>query len=628
MFYTIIRAAGKPDTFNPTTEIGAARAGRKEDCAMKRNKLSVPIRVKLLASLSLISLFSGLSLLIGSIFVYQNVSGQVMTLASKTLDVYANQIDLTLSDLQQYSYTTIFASDFQNDLVLTRDSKDEYEILLANNRIHDRLFLCTVYSDLIDRVDLYSTEAGLLNSSSRHITQDNAACNVSDIMEANGRVVWGISRGSGNMITLSRLIRTINNNFTHIPLSIISFYIDTDDLTNVSSLNQDFYTSSFVIADRQENILYSSSDVPGITDTQGLKAGSLNRFQGKSYFSIHKSSSVTPWNYYLLIPEEEVLGSIPLIFRICGIILLLLFIVTFLFCIRMAQHITRPLSSLAMQMDRVAHGDFQLDASRLLQYTDGDEIQDICLHFIRMNAQIDRLITENYKVTLLNRDAQLKSLQAQMNPHFLYNALDSINWMAKLAGQPVIASSVQSLSVLLRKTTNSHGKETVLEEELNLLDHYLAIQKLRFQDRLIFEKEVAPEVLGVPLPVLTLQPIVENSIKYALERMETPCRIRLRAELEDGCSRITIADNGPGIPDTVLAEIVSSLSMSEEDTQTPALTGSGIGLKNAALRIRLLYHIPQPLTIHNNETAGVTVTITLPLPDSCGVANVPVMLKS
>lgn len=583
---------------------------------MKKKKLSIPIKVKLLASLSLISLFSALSLLIGSIFVYRNVCGQVMTLASKTLDVYANQIDLTLSDLQQYSYTTIFAPDFQNDLALIRDSTDEYDILLAKNRIHNRLFLCTVYSHLIGRVDLYSTEAELLNSS-RQAAQDNTVCeNAADIMEAGGRVVWAMSHDSGHMITLSRLIRTINNNFTHLPLSIISFYIDTDELTNVSSLNQDFYTSSFVIADRQENILYSSSDEPGITDTRGMKDSSLNRFQGKSYFSIHKSSSVTPWNYYLLIPEAEVLGSIPLIFRICGIILLLLFLATFLFCIRMARHITKPLSGLALQMDRVAHGDFQIDAPGLLQCTDQDEIQDICLHFICMTSQIDRLITENYKVTLLNRDAQLKSLQAQMNPHFLYNALDSINWMARLAGQPVIASSVQSLSMLLRKTINNHGKETTLEEELKLLDHYLAIQKLRFQERLIFEKEVAPEVLKLPLPVLTLQPIVENSIKYALESMETPCLIRLRAELAEGGSRITIIDNGPGIPDAVLAEITSSLSKSDEDSQDPAFTDSGIGLKNAALRIRLLYRIRQPLTVRNNETTGVTVTITLPPPDS------------
>ena len=127
--------------------------------------------------------------------------------------------------------------------------------------------------------------------------------------------------------------------------------------------------------------------------------------------------------------------------------------------------ITLPLFHLSREMDSVASGNFQIREDELLDSTADDELRSICLHFIQMTDQLDTLITENYAVKLLNKDAQLRALQAQIDPHFLYNTLDSVNWLAKLAGQKDISTIVQSLAALMRQTMSAGNEGYTLGDE-------------------------------------------------------------------------------------------------------------------------------------------------------------------
>lgn len=232
-----------------------------------------------------------------------------------------------------------------------------------------------------------------------------------------------------------------------------------------------------------------------------------------------------------------------------------------------------------------------------------DEIGVLQRDFTIMIQKIDTLIKDDYTKQILIKDAQLKALQAQINPHFLYNTLDSINWMAKLNQQRDISVMVESLGNLLRSAIS--GKEPIitLKEEVQLLKDYLTIQKMRFGDRLQFQLEIDQQWLSLKIPKLILQPIVENSINYGLENTLGICRITVKAVPDSDCLNITVIDNGPGIPD----ELLKKLAQGEVKPK-----GSGIGLQNIDHRIKLIFGEEFGLSVTSELGVGTKVLIRIP----------------
>lgn len=402
---------------------------------------------------------------------------------------------------------------------------------------------------------------------------------------------------------MRRLIQTINNNFIHTPLGILTFDIDISKFSDMETFSQNYYQSYFVITDSSGNILYQS-DSSG--DFSALSLVTDNRYQtfnNSSYFVTKARSEAAQWNYCLLIPKKEILGSLIAITKTLAAAYTLLIFVYIAICFHLSDKITRPLSLLSREMDTVASGNFEIAAQQLLSYTANDELRTMCQHFISMTEQLNTLITENYKVRLLNKDAQLKALQAQMDPHFLYNTLDSVNWLAKLAKQPQISTIVQSLAALMRQTLDTSRTEYLLKDELQLLENYLAIQQIRYGSRLQFTKIIDNALMNITVPKLILQPFLENSIRYALENMKNICEITLEITSENALCKICITDNGPGIPKEMIDLIFSGQIKPK---------GNGIGIKNVNDRLKLLYPLSEPMRITAPPEGGTCITLLLP----------------
>ncbi|MDI3412448.1 histidine kinase [Bacillus sonorensis] len=127
------------------------------------------------------------------------------------------------------------------------------------------------------------------------------------------------------------------------------------------------------------------------------------------------------------------------------------------------------------------------------------------------------------------KETEFKALQAQINPHFLYNTLESINWLAKMNRQPQISKMTESLGFLLRNAVNMKSDVLTIEEEADIVLHYFTIQQFRFAERLVYEVEIDPIVKMCPVPKMILQPLAENAITYCLEPVLDPCRISIKA---------------------------------------------------------------------------------------------------
>jgi sensor histidine kinase YesM len=189
-------------------------------------------------------------------------------------------------------------------------------------------------------------------------------------------------------------------------------------------------------------------------------------------------------------------------------------------------------------------------------------------------------------------EARLAALRAQLNPHFLFNTLNAISTLALKGDQSAVTEMLGRLSGLLRAALDEHTEEIPLARELEFFDDYVAIQQVRFADRLSVEKRIAPETLDSLVPTMILQPIIENAIKHGLNAQRGVGRVRLRAARENGSLVIEVRDSGPGFRQSV--------------------TRDGIGLANTRARLEQLYGSEYRFEYGSVPEGGASVRITVP----------------
>ncbi|MBL8967598.1 MAG: sensor histidine kinase [Spirochaetaceae bacterium] len=242
--------------------------------------------------------------------------------------------------------------------------------------------------------------------------------------------------------------------------------------------------------------------------------------------------------------------------------------------------VTEPVLALSGAMRRLREGDL---AARLEPRSD-DELGDLVRSFNATADELGRLMRETVEDQELLRGAELRSLAARMNPHFLYNSLNSIRSLAKLGRDGEIVEIVTRLGKLLRASAGNREELSTVGEGLELVRHYLAVEKIRFGERFRFEESVDPALLSCELPSLALEPLAENALTHGLERKAGPGLLRIEGRVAEGDAVISFEDAGPGVPPELLAELASRLEAGEVPEG-----GRGLGLAATNRRLRLRY---------------------------------------
>jgi two-component system sensor histidine kinase YesM len=238
-----------------------------------------------------------------------------------------------------------------------------------------------------------------------------------------------------------------------------------------------------------------------------------------------------------------------------------------------------------------------------------DEIRIIGDTFDTMAARIEELLYDLQEQQRLKRLFELRVLEYQINPHFLYNTLDSIHWMALDNNQPKISEMVNGLSKLFRIILNK-GKETnTLQEEFDMVGIYMNIQKIRFEDRFDYEILLSSEVSSYPIGKLVLQPLVENSIIHGIRRLRSKGRITVKGWRMDDDVVIEIADNGVGMDTEQVKK--QSMLLNSELMEEGVITSAGYGMKNVDSRLKLMFGDEYGLTISSDggENEGTVIRI-------------------
>lgn len=260
------------------------------------------------------------------------------------------------------------------------------------------------------------------------------------------------------------------------------------------------------------------------------------------------------------------------------------------------------MEDLTNSMKQAEHGDFQNIQAELFDYDRTDEVGYLQKDFIKMIRKINVLITEDYRKQLIIKDTEYRALQSQIDPHFLYNTLSTVSWLARTGKTEQISQVTISLGNLMRASI-SQTSVIQLRDEVDMLQDYINIQRLRYEDRVVFEVDIHEEHLQYAVPKMVLQPIVENAIKYGAEEMLDVCHIRVYSYEEQDRVTVVIEDDGPGLD----AKTLCSLR-----TMTYKPKGTGIGLKNIDDRLKMLFDETSGLRFESGPQVGMKVSFSIP----------------
>lgn len=425
--------------------------------------------------------------------------------------------------------------------------------------------------------------------------------------QASGSAVW-ISDSSNHYLILSRQIRKTEN-LSLKPLGYLLLFINLDDLVGDANQAVNTYESGHYLIYDNEKLIYHSE---GISQDWALllyeklqRPYDIIKQNRHKYFAVRSRIPSYEWNYINLIPYDDINRSIVAVFQLILVILLAGLLLSLFVAHIMMRYVVRDFELLLHKMEIFSQTELQLPESRIDYSQRSDEIGKLHQSFDAMAERIQHLVNTNYRYQILNRDARLKALESQINPHFLYNTLETVNWRAKALKDDTISNIVQSLAALLRATLSNEKSLVPLNYELNLVNNYITIQKIRFEERLLFrfyDSECTENLKNALVLPLTIQPLLENAIRYGMEEMTETCEISVYPYQRGDFLIIEVANQGSFFEENLLENLQNGSKSSH---------GFGIGLLNINQRIQMLFGDAYGLSFRNEEDKAIAI-ITLP----------------
>jgi len=436
--------------------------------------------------------------------------------------------------------------------------------------------------------------------------------------ELNGAALWFSLAEPGNaFIEYNRneklgMGRIIRSAFTGEKLGFILVGVNHQTIRNNYLRNLYDKDHGIAVLDRDGTLILSAGKEFYDPD---ILASTMNRNHGKPDSVIRTangeelllsySTMENGWSIVYAVPLSLLTKELISIKQFVLIVILACILVSIPISMVLSAFLTAPIKRLLSSMRRFQNGHF--DERVEVKYQ--DEIGMLSQGYNTMVSNIKTLVDESYVLRLREKEAELKALQAQINPHFLYNMLDMIFWEAEHSGQERISEMVVTLSRLFRLSLN-HGKSfTSVGKERQFIEQYLSLQQMRFKDKLTFRVDIPQAMDQYVILKLCLQPFIENALIHGIERKREGGYVYVTGTVEDQHLRFTIEDNGDGMEPKTLEEITKIKN--ESDVHTVHETG-GYAVQNVLQRLRHYYKEDYALDYFSQPRVGTRVTLTIP----------------
>lgn len=354
-----------------------------------------------------------------------------------------------------------------------------------------------------------------------------------------------------------------------------------------------------IIYHPKQQLLYSGVQKEEISKILQNKTGSFTTEDKERLYTISKSNT-TGWTVVGVAYLSEMMEKSNQTQRVYILLAIGLISAASIISMILSNMITRPIRELRGSMKKVEDGNLEI---QLPNSDYSNEIADLIYSFNVMIGRIKQLMHRNMAEQIEKRKSELRALQAQINPHFLYNTLDSIIWMAESSKMSEVILMTSSLAKLLRRSISNQEEFVKAADEIDYVREYLKIQKMRYHDKLDYEIEIDESILHIPVAKLIVQPLVENAIYHGIKLKEGKGLIRITGNKEDGKTVIKVSDDGVGMDEEALLHLFEEKKI--EDLRK-------VGVLNVHKRIQLYYGMEYGLQYESTPMLGTTVSIILP----------------
>lgn len=578
------------------------KALSKISLTIKMPQLSFKNKLILSFAISIVivsTLISAISLSIFSRNLLSKNTNYVNDITSQTV----NNLEDRVRSLNEITFNVLSNQVIQKNIrLLNSNQLSVNNKQLAKHDIEKELDNHTLFNNSIESLSVYSTDGTEIVSRAVNLEPTKNLYTPEEIYDANGSAIWGLINDQNQEICVERAILDL---VTQKPIGYIKLICKQNYIGDIMKDVTFSYVSGSYLIDNTGTIistnkngsigdrlilpLHNQPDSPYITQLDGVPC---YIFQGETIFN--------GWTFVTSIPQYEFAREyrwfLLLILLLDGIAIFVAITSVWL----LLKRITSPLSQLCENMKLVGQGSFE----KWELIDTHDEIGMLSRSYNEMVENIETLIDQVYKLEISKRQSELEYLKMQINPHFLYNTLDTISWMARIEGKNEISEVTIALASLLRANLKQDEFISVAQE-MKSVENYLLIQQFRFGNKFTLRLQIEKACKKFLIPSFILQPIVENAISHGLEPKQTPGKLLISIKEEDEMIKFVVADDGVGMKKEILSEILKDMNNDK--------TKSFIGLKNVNRRLRLYYGEISTLRVESDTEIGTRISFMVPI---------------
>jgi two-component system sensor histidine kinase YesM len=592
-----------------------------------RKRKSIRLHKKLMVSYLVACIFP---MLIASFIIYNFAVNNLEEASLEFASILNSQIITTIDNFTD-DYNKLTKSVLVDESVITRfsnESKLSMSDLIDNQFIMQKnmMRIMTLKPD-IKCIMLISPQSTMYT-----YTNSNENVNLNKliqepwynkIMGSGGRMVivpihnrtYIDNQNGGTAFTVGRVILNSNGGYAGIML------IDLDP-TSLVKLNDNFLTAKnkynikFKVTTSDGDPIYDSDATNGSNTWENLANNYVNNSENKNesdFIFLSNKSVDGKLTVSTEIPRSKLQAKIMKIKYVTFFAILLCILFIIIVSILLSYNITKPVEKLQKSMKLAEEGNY----NSIIEGTPNDEIGDLIISYNNMITKIKALIEDVYIAEIKQKNAKFLALQTQINPHMLYNTLESIRMKAIVKGEDEVAVMIKILSRMFRLMLGKDSEHNKIRNELDYASNYIQLQNIRFNNSFFLQVTMSEEVQNASIIALVFQPIIENSIKHGFVDYNKPLNILIEGEItEENDIVIKISDNGVGMLQETVDEINQILTEVVNDNPTSALiktkSEASIGLKNIAERIRLHYGDNYFLKVASNNDVGTVVELKIP----------------
>lgn len=514
-----------------------------------------------------------------------------------------NNLENNIQKIEDINVQILSSQVIQSQLKIVNEKcLDSYDLAQCRQKIERELSNWALYASYVVSVSVISREGIEFAVKKIETGGTQFGFTEDEIYEANGSSLWGIT-GEKNRICVAKAILDFD---TMKPAGYINIVYENSYLSDILANNSSKYSGASYVVNTHGRIMvankegYVGENFPvKLSDLRASNTSRYDMFSSTQAFYFVGNEMPNGWSLVQTVSVKEFNKEMNhLIVLAAGIVLLVLGI-SLGFVWYVTSRIAYPAKELMESMKTLAK-DNEYPRVKIVS---NDEIGMIGLEYNKMAENIETLIEKVYKMELTQKQAELEFLQMQINPHFLYNALDTISWMALAKGNMDVSEMTIALAELLRATIKKESFIT-LREEMNTVKDYLLIQQERFGDKISAEYFVEEDAYSCMVPNFILQPVIENAIIHGLEPKIEKGKVSINISIQDEFLTFLVKDNGVGMDEK---EILDLYKKCRENN-----TKQSIGLKNVYRRLLLCYGEASMLKIESKKEQGTRISFLIP----------------